>query len=200
MASALSNGARVRVVLLAVLLLASGATIWAGVRSQSTPKSPPVTPNDVLAELKAGNQIFVGTLRGEIAGTRSDDDRRKYLVKGRGAIAAVLLPVGSRAVPEFVFDQGLGRLVTIHDDDRDAAAGVEDAVDRMHVPLVVVLAHANYQPSTAEEGRALARSYVRKSASLRERLSRNQAALAIGVLSLETGRVEWSDFDPDAEK
>jgi hypothetical protein len=187
-------------VLLAVLLLASGATIWAGVRNQSAPKSPPVTPNDVLAELKAGNQIFVGTLRGEIAGTRGDDDRRKYLVKGQGEIAVVLLPGGSRAVPEFVFDQGLGRLVTIHDGDRDAAAELEDAVERMHVPLIVVLAHANYQPSTAEQARALARSYARKSASLREHLSRNQAALAIGVLSLETGRVEWSDFDPDAEK
>jgi hypothetical protein len=200
MASAFSSGARVRVVLLAVLLLASGATIWAGVRSQAALKSPPVTPNDVLAELKAGNHTFVGTLRGENAGTRSDDDRRKYLVKGRGAIAVVVLPGGSRAVPEFVFDQGLGRLVTIHDDDRDAAAVLEDAVDRMHVPLIVVLAHANDQPSTAEQSRARARSYVGKSASLREQLSRNQAALAIGVLTLETGRVEWSDFDPDAEK
>jgi carbonic anhydrase len=197
----LSAGAKARLVGLVVLLLASAATIWAGFRNGPAPEAPPPqTPEAVLAELKAGNERFVRSQRTKSVETRGDAGRRKEQAQGEKPVAAVVTCADSRVVPEFLFDQALGRLLTIHDSDRDAAGVLGEAADGQHASLVVVLAHAGCEPSTDEQARKLARSYVRESAMLREALRQKRAALAIAVYDLGTGRVAWSDFDPDAEK
>ena len=81
-----ATAARVRVAGLVVLFLASGATIWAGLRNRPPPsRPPPTTPETALAELKAGNERFKKSQRTRSAETRSDGDRRKELAKGQNA-------------------------------------------------------------------------------------------------------------------
>jgi carbonic anhydrase len=201
MTNRLSTAARVQLVGLVVLLVASGATIWAGFRDRpGSEPPPPSTPQDVLAELKSGNERFTRSRRSKSADTRGDARRREALAKGEAPVAVVVTCPDSRVVPEFIFDQALGRLLTVHDSDRDAASTLGDAVDRLRVPLIVVLAHAGCEPSTDEQARTLVRKYVRESAMLRESLRQKQTAVAIGVYDLESGQVAWSEFEPGADK
>jgi carbonic anhydrase len=196
-----STATKVRLAGLVLLLLASGATIWAGVRNRPVPESL-ATPAEVLAELQAGNTRFKKSQRTRSTSTRGDGDRRKELAKGEKPIAAVVTCSDSRVVPEVIFDQALGRLLTVHDNEPDAVHTLGTAVDDMHVPLVVVLAiaHAGCEPNTEDQARALARSLLRKGDMLQEMVRRKSAAVTVAVYHLDSGQVDWSDFDPDAEK
>jgi carbonic anhydrase len=142
-----STAAKVRLALLVVLLLAAGATIWAGVRNHPAPEPPPPsTPDAVLAELKAGNERFVKSRRSRSAETRTDADRRKQLAKeAQRPIAAVLCCADGRLPPEFVFDQGLGRILVVRNAgnvvDGDVLGSLESAVEDLQVPLIVVMGH-----------------------------------------------------------
>jgi carbonic anhydrase len=143
----LSTAARVRLALLAVLLLASAATIWAGVRNPPPPEPQPLTTSEAaLAELKAGNERFVKSQRSRSIETRTDGERRKQLAKEKQRpIAAILCCADSRVPPEFVFDQGLGRILVGRNAgnvaDGDVMGSLEYAVEHLHAPLVVVMGH-----------------------------------------------------------
>jgi carbonic anhydrase len=193
----LPSTAKVRLVGLLVLLLASGATIWAGFHSRPSPEPPSLrTPEEVLAELKAGNDRFRKSQRTKSTDTRGDAGRRSDQVRREKPIAAVVICADSRVVPEFLFDQPLGRLLTVHDSDRGTADTLGDAADRLHASVIVVLAHAGCEPNTAGQARALARKYLAESGQLREAVRQKQAVLAIGVYDLESGHVAWSEFEP----
>src|SRR5262245_38466559 len=111
MTNSLSTAAKVRLALLVVLLLASAATVWAGIRNRPAPEPPPpTTPDAVVAQLKAGNERFKKSQRTKSVDTRADGDRRNELSRGQPPIAAVLWRAEGRVPPELVFDQGLGRI------------------------------------------------------------------------------------------
>ncbi len=249
MNTVLTTSARVRVAGLAVLFLASGATIWAGLRNRP-PVELPVsnTPETALAELKDGNERFKKSQRTRSTATRSDGDRRKELVKGQQPIAAVLSCADSRVAPEVLFDQGLGRIFVVRNAGNVVDGGVlgslEYAVEHLHVPLLVVLGHkgcgaveaaakAGKEPLPGHlkdiqeqmkavrtdvlrvgdnkpadylvhlcgvNARAQAQRLLSESTVLRDAVKKKETAVAVGLYNLESGAVEWQDFDPDAEK
>jgi carbonic anhydrase len=246
----LSTAAKVRLALLVVLLLASGATIWAGIRNRPAPEPPPPsTPEAVLAELKAGNERFVKSQRSRSAETRADADRRKQLVKEKQRpIAATLCCADSRLPPECVFDQGLGRLFVLRNAgnvvDGEVLGSLEYAVEQLRIPLVVVMGHKDCgtvtavaeagaeplpghlkdiqenmkevrdeaqkagEPRSADflvrlceaNARAQARRLLSLSPALRGAVAKKETAVAVALYDMESGAVEWLDFDPGAEK
>jgi carbonic anhydrase len=147
MSTVLSSGARVRLLGLAVLLLASGATIWAGLRDQPAPEAAaPPTPAEALAELKAGNERFVKSLRTRTTDTRTDGERRKQLAREKQRpLAAILSCSDSRVMPEFIFDQPFGNIFDVSTAGNVASGEVlgslEYAVEQLRVPLAVVIGH-----------------------------------------------------------
>jgi carbonic anhydrase len=243
------SNTRVRFAGILVLLLASGATIWAGLRTRPQAETPsPTTPETALDELKAGNQRFVKSQRTRSTDTRADADRRKELTKGQHPIAAILTCADSRVVPEFIFDQGPGRIFDTRNAGNvvgeDVLGSLEYAVEHLHVPVVVVMGHkgcgavaavadAGKEPlpghlkdiqdrMKAVQGEALkagadrpadflvrlcalnaqaqARRVLGESKPLREAVKKKETVIAVALYDMETGAVEWKDFDPDAEK
>jgi carbonic anhydrase len=177
MSTALSTSSHVRLAGLLMLLLASGAAIWAGLRNHPAPKTP-------LEQLQAGNERFA-------------ESRRKELARGDKPVAAVVTLADSHLAPELILDQRPGRLVTLRTNDPDVVSALEDAVKRLHVPLVVVLTEAG--PERENGARNLVLGYRRDSASLRDALRQNETALAVAVYHPDTGKVEWSEL-ADADK
>ncbi len=249
MTDRLSTGAKVRLVGLVVLLLASGATIWAGLRDRPAAEPPPPrTPETALAELKAGNERFQKSRRTRSVNTRADAERRKDLAQGQHPIAAVLGCADSRVAPEFVFDQPLGGVFDVREAgnvvDEDVLGSLEYAVEHLHVPLLVVVGHkgCGAVEAVAQAGkealpghlkdlqgqmkevreaalkagddkpadflvrlceanaRAQARRLLAESRVLREAVQKKDVGIAVGLYDMETGAVEWKDFDPDADK
>ncbi len=83
---------------------------------------------------------------------RQDGHRRMALVSGQQPWAAVLGCSDSRVPPEIVFDQGLGDLFVVRTAavcDPVVTASLGYALDRLHVPLVLVLGHSGCGAVTA---------------------------------------------------
>jgi carbonic anhydrase len=239
----------VRLIGLLVLLLAFGATIWAGFdKERPAPESPPDTPAKALAELKAGNERFQKSERTRSANTRTDGARRKELAKGQHPFAAVLCCADSRVVPEFIFDQSFGGIFDVSNAgnvvDGDVLGSLEYAVEHLHVPVVVVLGHkgcgavkavanAGKEPLPGhlreiqeqmkavraealkagedrpdnflvrlcgDNARAQARRLLSESPVLRDAVKKKETGIAVGLYDMESGAVEWQDFDPDKDK
>lgn len=102
-----------------------------------------ISAKEALERLKEGNQRFV-------SGVRSIDTIIKQVHRGgvveeQSPFAIILGCSDSRVPAEIVFDQGLGDLFVIRVAGNIVApsqiGSVEFAVDRFHVPLVIVLGH-----------------------------------------------------------
>lgn len=95
----------------------------------------------VLEQLLAGNQRFAYGW----AVSHPTEARRRELLARQTPKAAVLVCSDSRVPAELVFDQGLGELFVVRVAGNIVApsqtASVEFAVERLRVPLVVVLGH-----------------------------------------------------------
>jgi carbonic anhydrase len=106
------------------------------------PAVPPTTPEEALAELRAGNDRFV-------AGTRvhpnQDAEHRAALASVQTPFAVVFGCSDSRLAAEIIFDRGLGDLFVVrtagHTIGPEVLGSVEYAVTILHTPLVVVLGH-----------------------------------------------------------
>jgi carbonic anhydrase len=107
-------------------------------------KPTPVTGrpdgDTVLTWLKNGNIRFVK--KKFRADGRTPADRERGL-KGEEPNAAILTDSDSRVVPEIIFDQGLGEMYSVRTfgeaiDDSTLAA-LEYAVDKLNVPLIIVM-------------------------------------------------------------
>ena len=124
--------AAVRVFLGGVGLLV-GSAVWA--------ESPPAV-DAVLNELKAGNQRHQ---KHQHTHPHESAARQQELIKGQSPHAVILACADSRVSPEIVFDQGLGDLFVVRVAGNIATdaeiASIEDAVEHLHVPLVVVMGH-----------------------------------------------------------
>lgn len=100
-----------------------------------------LTPNQVLAELKAGNERFVqGNLtardyRAQVASTAA----------GQYPKAVILSCLDSRIPPEIVFDQGIGDLfvarIAGNFENEDILGSMEFATKAAGAKLIVVLGH-----------------------------------------------------------
>jgi carbonic anhydrase len=102
----------------------------------------PVSAEDALARLTAGNNRFVA---GEATHPDQSVDRRQALEKGQAPFAIVLTCADSRVAPELYFDQGLGSLFVIRNAgnviDDHVIGSIEYAVEHLHARLIVVVGH-----------------------------------------------------------
>ncbi len=100
------------------------------------------TPQSAWEEMRSGNERFV-------AGTphhpRQDAERRHELAHIQTPRAALFGCADSRLAAEIIFDMGLGDLFVVRNAGQVISESVigslEYAVDVLHVPLIVVLAH-----------------------------------------------------------
>lgn len=125
-------------------LLALGTATAVGVvAGASAPALAAPVPGDPWARLVAGNARFAA---GRQAHPRQDPAYRQSLVDGQRPFACVVGCADSRVPAELLFDQGLGDLFTVRAVgemlDDGVVASIEYAVEHLHVPLVVVLGHA----------------------------------------------------------
>jgi carbonic anhydrase len=113
--------------------------------------------NEALERLLQGNRRFAA---GQPAHPDQQPAHRAALVAGQHPLAAILGCSDSRVPPELVFDQGLGALFTIrtagHVADYAALGSLEFAVERLGVPLIVVLGHSHCGAVQATMGGMLA--------------------------------------------
>jgi carbonic anhydrase len=110
------------------------------------------TPDEALAELKAGNDAF---LRGEnnLGYVKVDD--LEPLQGGQNPIATIVGCADSRTPPTILFNQGFGRLFSIrvagNTVDRRGLASIVYAVKHLDCPLVVVMGHTGCGAVAAAE-------------------------------------------------
>ena len=100
------------------------------------------TADEVLADLKAGNERFV---KGHPKKGHQDLRRVKELSAGQHPTAVILGCADSRVAPEVIFDKGLGDLFVVRvagNVSEPATDGsIEYAAEHLDVPLIVVLGH-----------------------------------------------------------
>ena len=108
-----------------------------------------ITSEAAWARLLEGNARYVA---GASTATNSPE-ARAALVNGQSPVAAVVCCADSRSVPEVVFDQPMGSLFTcalagnIVTDE--VIASLDHAIDRLQIPLIVVLGHTGCAAVTA---------------------------------------------------
>jgi len=102
----------------------------------------PMSPDQALQELMAGNQRFMA---GKILHPNQNELRRKELVEGQKPFAAILGCADSRVATDLVFDRGLGDLfvarVAGNILDEAVLGSLEYGVGVLKIPLVMVLGH-----------------------------------------------------------
>lgn len=119
-----------------------GAALWSSTPHAADAKRTSFKPDEVLAQLKAGNENFVKDGPVGIAGGR---DRRLELARGQTPIAVLVSCSDSRVPPELLFGRGLGELFIVRNAgnvvDTGALGSIEYGVAVLGVPLIVVLGH-----------------------------------------------------------
>jgi carbonic anhydrase len=103
-----------------------------------------MTPDQALQRLLDGNQHFVN---GNSTHPSYVAEAKSKLLEGQNPFAIIIGCSDSRVPPELIFDAGLGDLFVIRDAgnvigpiEMDSA---EFAVDKLNVPIVMVLGHQN---------------------------------------------------------
>lgn len=102
----------------------------------------PVSPQQALAELQAGNQRFVA---GAPRHPHQDAGHRAAVAAEQHPFAVIVGCSDSRLAAEIIFDRGLGDLFVVrtagHTLGAEVLGSVEYAVAVLGTPLVVVLGH-----------------------------------------------------------
>src|SRR5215471_9005549 len=119
------------VITLALLILCIPAS-----RSVGQNADEKITPESVLAELKAGNEHHVAH---RYQHPHETTERLRELVSGQHPHAEILSCSDSRVPPEIVFDQGLGDLFIIRVAGNVATdtelGSLEYGAEHLHIPL-----------------------------------------------------------------
>ncbi|WP_370238138.1 carbonic anhydrase [Brevundimonas sp.] len=132
-----------------------GVTVLESETPTPAPEAPAPagpTPDQALAELRAGNEAF---LRGEnnLGYVKVDD--LEPLQGGQNPIATIVGCADSRTPPTILFNQGFGRLFSIrvagNTVDRRGLASIVYAVKHLNCPLVVVMGHTGCGAVAAAE-------------------------------------------------
>lgn len=105
----------------------------------------PITPDQALARLKAGNDFFAME---RLVHYDISSERREELAKGQSPFATLVCCSDSRAAPEQIFQAGLGDLFVVRAAGSTNANGqsmgsIEYSVAVLNAPLIVVLGHSN---------------------------------------------------------
>ncbi len=101
-----------------------------------------LTPAQVWQAMLEGNRRFVG---GAPAHPNQDVDARHELAIAQHPVATLFGCSDSRLAAEIIFDQGLGDLFVVRNAGQvigeSIVGSLEYAVEILHVPLIIVLAH-----------------------------------------------------------
>jgi carbonic anhydrase len=119
-----------------------GVALAAPPPGTALPAPPTLTPEQVLAQLKQGNEAF---LRGQAIAGDIRGRRRLEIARAQYPVAVLVSCSDSRVPPEVLFGKGLGELFIIRNAgntiDTAAMGSLEYAVAELNVPLVVVMGH-----------------------------------------------------------
>lgn len=106
------------------------------------PLSRPVSADEALTRLMAGNQRYV---RHKARHPDESVARRKELETSQHPLAVILACADSRIPPELVFDQGLGDLFVVRVAgnivDDTVLGSIEYAVEHLDTKLIMVMGH-----------------------------------------------------------
>lgn len=107
--------------------------------------SVPLTPQDALVELMAGNERFVNE---KSINPRSDMDRIEETAPHQAPFAAVVGCSDSRVPVELLFDQGIGDIFVIRTAGNNVNSemvmgSVDYAVEHLGVKVLLVLGHGS---------------------------------------------------------
>jgi len=101
-------------------------------------------PDRAIEQLREGNARFAA---GSVVAKPVSEALRQQLAEAQHPFACIITCSDSRVAPEIVFDQHLGELFVVRVAGTVATVemtgSVEFAVEKLGVPLVVVMAHAN---------------------------------------------------------
>lgn len=126
-----------------------GAPLWAS-QPHSGQEPHPVSAQEALARLRAGNARFAG---GQPKHTHEGRSWRTQLTVGQHPFATILGCSDSRVPTELVFDQGFGDLFVIRVAGNviapDVIGSIEYAALHLGTPLLVVLGHESCGAVTA---------------------------------------------------
>ena len=117
---------------------------WAlcGLALASEPAGGNATPEQIVADLLAGNSRYVAH---QAKHPHQDVARRTELAKGQHPPAIILGCADSRVSPELLFDQGLGDLFVVRVAGNivndDVLGSLEYAVEHLGSRVIVVLGH-----------------------------------------------------------
>jgi len=107
-----------------------------------TPQNRP-TADEALRILLEGNKRF---LTGKLEHPNHCEESRQAVANGQAPIATILTCADSRVPPVDIFDQGIGDLFVVRVAGNiigDHSLGsIEYAVQHLHTPLVIVMAHS----------------------------------------------------------
>lgn len=131
--------------LLAVGIATAGVSTLAAPAVAASADATPLTPDEALAELKAGNQRFVDDPQ---LCTLKLAEQRQGLVGHQAPWATIIGCADSRVPPELIFGgHGLGELFVARNAgnlvDTSTMGTVEYGAAVLGSPLIVVLAHTN---------------------------------------------------------
>lgn len=123
------------------LAVMPGRLLWAKGHAMTASAQKAMTPDQALAELKAGNERFVsGQMR-----NRDLMSQVKATATGQYPYAVVLGCIDSRVPPELVFDQGIGDIfsprIAGNFANTDIIGSIEFATQLAGAKLIVVLGH-----------------------------------------------------------
>ena len=108
----------------------------------ATGKQTDLTPDQVLALLKEGNERFIADKPQTV---EQDSQRRFEIARSQAPMAVLVGCSDSRVSPEILFGRGLGELFIIRNAgntvDLTAQGSIEYAVGVLGVPLIIVLGH-----------------------------------------------------------
>lgn len=136
-----------------------GAWILVGLASFATAAAEPGA-DQALGRLKLGNDRFVKNASAPVS---LGAPHRETVAKTHAPFAMVLSCADARVPPEYVFNAGLGDLFVVRASgqvaDRSVMASLEHGVQRLRIPLLVVMGHESCDAvqaalaSTEAEGR-----------------------------------------------
>ena len=165
-----------------------------------------------LDDLMAGNERFIS---GELKAGRRDEEMRETLFdRGQHPMAAIVCTSDAYMPPEIIFDTELGDLYVIRlpelEIDRAVIDGLDFAVNKLNVPLCMILAHEDRpgDPDDDEGGFFFFRRHeesadeliqaavekVRNHSDFEDALERGELLVVGAKYDLESGAVTIFDF------
>ena len=127
--------------------LRSDGNIFLAPESRAAEVTSPVTSEEALKELMAGNKRFVQSMKDSCV--QRTPDRRMEVAEGQNPFAVILACADSRVAPEIIFDQWIGDLFVVRvagnivsPANYGILGSIEYSVKALGVNLIMVLGHS----------------------------------------------------------